>query len=340
MKNIIPKTLFILCVALAFFILVEPFFDARDAYAFGHPDVTALSLSFTSPTAGQSINPTIENPNNPGFTVRFEIRDTTSNDIGGDLLFRALLIKNGDEGWVGIGSTLSPQEAFIRKEWCNTEGTNTCGIRIRVVDNTGHITQTERFFTIDTTPPKITISSNRSDPTQKTDVEFRFSAFDEHGIDRIECGLDGQLQSCASSRKYSNVSPDGKHIFTVRAYDKAGNSAEESLEWTIDSTPPTPISLSEGNSTYFSQIFSWLSSLGAVRYDIRYSAEPITEQSWAESTAIVYNEPIPQLPGLLEKMQIGPDNDEGSGFINLRLGDISNILSANIEHHFAIKARD
>jgi len=319
-------------VIVAFFVLVEPFFDTKEAYAFRHPDVTALSLSFSSPDAGQAFN--------SGFTVRFETEDTTDDDIGGALLFRALLTKNGSEGWVGRGSTLSPQEALIREEWCNTEGTNTCGVRIRVADNTGHITQAERFFTIDTAPPKIAISSNRSDPTQKTDVEFFFSAFDEHKIDRIECGLDGQLQSCTSSRKYSTVSPDGKHIFTVRAHDKAGNSAEKSLEWTIDSTPPTTINLSSSAPTYFSQILSWLSATGTVRYDIRYSTAPITEQSWTKSTAIVYNEPIPQPLGNLERMQIGPKDDEGNDFIDLRLGDISNILSANIKHYFSIKTRD
>jgi PKD repeat protein len=324
-------------------ILVAFFVLSNEAKAFGHPDVTALAVEFASPNAGA--------PLKPGFTVEYKISDTTTNDIGGEPLFVALYTKNGREDWVGRGGAETFTKTFINKDWCNAEGTNTCGVRIRAADNAGHIMQAERFFTIDTTPPKITVNSNRSDPTQKTDVEFRYSAFDEYGIARVECGLDGLLQPCISSRSYLNISPDGRHKFRVRASDKVGNSAEKTLEWTIDSTPPTIISgLSITGPTYFSEELNWISpeefsiALGkiipALRYDIRYSREPITEKNWNETTAIVHNEPIPKEPGNPESMRAGPENDGGVDFRYLRLGDISNILSANIKHYFAIKSRD
>lgn len=344
-RNIIHKKKLLLfgAVIIAFFVFVEPLFGSK-IYAFGHPDVTALDVEFVSPNAGS--------PLRPDFKVRYKINDTTPNDIGGDPQFGALHTKNGDLGWIGRGGIESFQETFIKQEWCNVEGTNTCGVRIRASDTASHITQAERFFTIDTTPPQIAISSNSSDPTQKTDASFRFSASDAYGVDRIECALDEQpFGVCESPKEYKNIFPGGRHVFKVRARDKAGNSAEKTLEWTIDSTPPTVISgLSGAGPTYFSGNLNWASPeefarllskiIPASRYDIRYSREPITEENWNETTAIIHNEPIPKAPGSPESMRVGPENDRGEDFKNLRLGDISNILSANIKHYFAIKSRD
>ncbi|MFY9457872.1 MAG: PKD domain-containing protein [Candidatus Spechtbacterales bacterium] len=329
-------------IIIAFFVL------PHETRAFGHPDSTSLEVRFVNPNEGEALK--------PGFTVRVDIKDSTLDDVGGEPQFRLLFTKNGEENWMGRGG-FTGSETLINQEWCSSEGTNTCGVRIRAADDGGRITQTERFFTIDKTPPLITISSNQSDPTQKTDVEFKFSASDAYGIARTQCSLDGTpLVDCASPKSYLNIFPDGIHAFKVRAYDKAENFSEKTLSWQIDSTPPTRIpGLLAIGPTYFSSILKWTApeefsrilgrAISASQYDVRYSVSPITEESWGDATALAYREHEivpPKSPGSPETLALGPTRIPQDLEEPRSLGHLSgfNLLSANTKHYFAIKSRD
>ena len=89
---------------------------------------------------------------------------------------------------------------------------------------------------VDGTLPQVSITSAPSTPTNLDSASFVFSS-DEAAT--FECKLDdGAFGPCASPKDYSALA-DGSHTFFVEATDTAGNSAESSHTWTIDTTLPT-----------------------------------------------------------------------------------------------------
>jgi len=355
------KRILVFGAAVVAFFVLSPYGgspEGRQAYAFGHPDTTTPSIAFTEPDAGFPMNPKI------GTTVvSFETKDTTLDDSGGAVVSCTLSTKNGSGVWLDRSGIGCNADFSIQDGWCDTEGANTCGVRIKACDSNSLCVQGERFFTIDYTPPVIEISSNRSHPTQKRDVEFLFSASDGYGIQqRIGCSLGvpiGPLPACSVRKSYSGLQ-DGVHSFRVSATDKAGNSTEKILTWEIDSTPPALVSnFIAFGATYFSEILDWNAptefsrllgeNIAASQYDIRYSVEPITQENWNDTTALVYREIEPKFPGPdpAEIMTIGPNSESDleskEDLANPRnLGNLStsNLLSANTKHYFAIKTRD
>jgi large repetitive protein len=89
-------------------------------------------------------------------------------------------------------------------------------------------------WTIDTTPPPApTITSNPTNPTNRTSASFGFSDA-QTGVTFL-CQLDGSaFSACLSGKTYSGLS-QGSHTFAVEAKDKAGNqSSAASFTWTIN----------------------------------------------------------------------------------------------------------
>jgi CSLREA domain-containing protein len=73
----------------------------------------------------------------------------------------------------------------------------------------------------DTTPPQTKILRGPSGKIAQTTAKFKFSA-DEAGV-TFRCKLDrGAYQVCKSPKKYKRLEP-GRHVFKVRAVDRAGN---------------------------------------------------------------------------------------------------------------------
>jgi arylsulfatase A-like enzyme len=88
-------------------------------------------------------------------------------------------------------------------------------------------------WTIDTTPPVVTITSGRrsGSVTTSTTATFKFTK-DELGM--FWCSLDGvPAATCTSPATYTGLSV-GSHTFSVYARDRAGNvSASVSRSWTV-----------------------------------------------------------------------------------------------------------
>lgn len=97
-------------------------------------------------------------------------------------------------------------------------------------------------WTVDQTPPLISIVSGPKPLTNVTTATFVLSASDaDSEIASVECRLDGgSYQDCKTLvHSYSGLVPDKEHVFEARATDKAGNSAvTPPYKWTIDQTPP------------------------------------------------------------------------------------------------------
>src|SRR5207237_1336225 len=100
--------------------------------------------------------------------------------------------------------------------------------------NTGNATST---WTIDTTAPTVTISSQPANPTNPSRASFSFTSTNPGAT--FQCQLDaGTAAACTSPASYTGLAA-GSHTFKVTATDTAGNSANATSTWTVDTTAPT-----------------------------------------------------------------------------------------------------
>jgi hypothetical protein len=118
-------------------------------------------------------------------------------------------------------------------------------VTVRATDNVGNSSSASHTWTVDTTPPTVTIDSAPADPSGSTEATVSFSGDDGtgSGIAGYECQLDGGTwEACSSPVSYTGLS-DGEHTVTVRATDNAGNSSPPaSHTWTVDTTAPAEVS--------------------------------------------------------------------------------------------------
>ena len=106
---------------------------------------------------------------------------------------------------------------------------------VKATDTAGNTSQDAYTWTIDATPPTVTITGDKpANPTKSASASFSFSASDP-----TQCKLDGgAFTACTSPATYSGLA-DGPHTFTVKVTDPASNTAQASHTWTVDTTPPT-----------------------------------------------------------------------------------------------------
>jgi len=111
-------------------------------------------------------------------------------------------------------------------------------------------------FTVDTTGPNTTITSNPTNPTNSTSASFDFTGSDAGaGVASFECQLDsGGFSACTSTQSYTGLS-DGSHTFDVRAIDTLGNTdpSPASYTWLIKTNAPvvTNVTSTTADGTYF-----------------------------------------------------------------------------------------
>jgi acetyl esterase/lipase len=94
---------------------------------------------------------------------------------------------------------------------------------VRAIDSEGNLGEPAVWnWTVDATPPAVTITSGPSDPTLRTFATFGFAA-SESGV-MFTCSLDGGIATpCGSGVTYENLTRR-KHVLVVFATDGAGNA--------------------------------------------------------------------------------------------------------------------
>jgi len=120
------------------------------------------------------------------------------------------------------------------------EGTHV--FRVRATDSGGNHAVVSRTFTIDTTPPSLSIGFGPSGTTSDSTPLFGFSA--EAGA-TVQCSIDRGTPAygpCASATTDAAVAPlaDGAYVFRVRATDDAGNQTLRTRAFTVDTASHVP----------------------------------------------------------------------------------------------------
>lgn len=124
-------------------------------------------------------------------------------------------------------------------------------LTVEAVDSVGnHSNSLTHEFTIDLTAPQIT-SLASSDPRDLVNFDSRSFVFSSNETDvNFQCELDeAGFESCLSPVDLSGLA-DGRHTFSVRALDSAGNVGESvSHSWTIDTRSPVVSISAQVNGT-------------------------------------------------------------------------------------------
>jgi hypothetical protein len=131
------------------------------------------------------------------------------------------------------------------------DGSHTFKVR---ATNTGGTSDTSYTWTVDATVPVATILQKPLDPSNSSSASFGFIVSESAAT---ACKLDNaEFSSCSSPVSYINLA-DGRHTFTLRATDAAGNTGEASYSWTSETRAPTaaiasgPAALSNSRSATF-----------------------------------------------------------------------------------------
>jgi len=117
-----------------------------------------------------------------------------------------------------------------------TEGEHAFAVRAR--DRAGNVEAPplEHRWRVDLTPPDITVSAAPPELTNQTAAQLAFSSADATAT--FTCRLDGGAFIGCTSPDVRTGLGDGEHRWEVRASDPAGNTAEASRTFTVDTTPP------------------------------------------------------------------------------------------------------
>src|SRR6267142_268533 len=141
-------------------------------------------------------------------------------------------------------------------------------------------------WTIDPTPPAVTIATSTANPNNQTTASFSFNSSKPGST--FSCKLDsGASAACTAPRSYTGLLA-GSHVFSVTATDAAGNvSAPASFAWTVDLTPPvatitaSPASPTSQTTASFSFVSSQAGSTFSCKLDAGASGACASPQSYS-----------------------------------------------------------
>ncbi len=143
-------------------------------------------------------------------------------------------IKLDDGSWNNVGTSTGYTFTSI------TDGTHT--VYVKAYDKAGNSATDYVSFSIDTTKPSISITSpEKGKIADNSSIVIEWTGSDSgSGIDHYEIKLDDSSWSnigTSTTHNFSSLS-DGTHIVYVKVYDKAGNTATDSVSFTIDTKAP------------------------------------------------------------------------------------------------------
>ena len=104
---------------------------------------------------------------------------------------------------------------------------------VQVIDAANNSAIASRAFTVDATPPTVTITGGPSGTTNNNTPTFTFTSGGNPTT--VQCRFDSNAYvACSASFTPSAPLPDGAHEFDVQAIDAAGNQATATRSFTID----------------------------------------------------------------------------------------------------------
>ena len=110
---------------------------------------------------------------------------------------------------------------------------------MKTTDRAGNTSADASYtWTVDTDDPGVTIDAGPAALVSSNAAHFEYTLDDNTAT--LECKLDtGAYGACDTATAHDEAGlTDGEHTFRVKATDPAGNTAEDTLTWTVDTTAP------------------------------------------------------------------------------------------------------
>ncbi len=219
----------------------------------GLADVTVVTIAGTSATSNADQFNSIAYPT---VAITAPAPGSFTNKNGPTLTASA-----SETGGSGLASVQIQYSANGGAAWMNAGAVQTVGpfgftftsfladgayeVRAIALDNAGHSTTSAVVsFTIDTTPPVVSITSKPPTTSNSSSATFSFTGSDptsggvSSGVSYFQYELDsGGYQTATSPVNLTGLS-NASHTFQVEDVDNAGNvSAPASYTWTVDAPP-------------------------------------------------------------------------------------------------------
>jgi len=206
----------------------------------GSYNITITVANSTGGTNQTNISITVQDTTPPSVTIISPTNTTYSNSN--------LVINTSVTDIVGVGAVIAEINGTVNVTLQNQPGTNYWNatytfsdgsntIRIYANDTSGNVNSTETVtFTVDTTPPTITIYSPQNLTYTSSSVDLNVSA--NEAINTWWYSLDGGANTTFVPNITLTGLTDGQRQVIVYANDSVGNVGTNSVYFTVDANPP------------------------------------------------------------------------------------------------------
>jgi len=142
----------------------------------------------------------------------------------------------------GGNTTFSPNTTITALEGSNS-------LTVYANDSLGNIGSSSVSFSVDSTPPTVTVYSPQNTTYSSTDIPLSVSADEPTDTWWYDLNSGGNI---TFSPNTSITAQEGSNSLTVYANDSLGNIGSSSVSFSVDSTPPSVTVYSPQNTTYSS----------------------------------------------------------------------------------------
>ncbi|WP_205859598.1 ThuA domain-containing protein [Phycicoccus flavus] len=203
---------------------------ARFDYFTFTPDDTATDCGdgtedTTAPTVEVSTDPSEPNGENGWYTSAVTVTATATDDVTDE---PTLEYRVGDGEWTAYEGPVEVTE----------DGTHT--VAFRATDEAGNVSQVESVeVKVDATDPETTVSGVEDGATVSIadTVEVAVEATDAtSGVASVSMTLDGEAVDGTEASLEGTALGSGEHVIEVTATDEAGNTATETVTFTVEVT--------------------------------------------------------------------------------------------------------
>ncbi|MGE5221876.1 MAG: transglycosylase domain-containing protein [Omnitrophica WOR_2 bacterium] len=221
------------------YLLVPP--EAAEWAQSEHLPVPPDSYDVVYPPASTSPDAAITSPGMFSYVTGNVILKGNAGGNGFDF-FRVQIGKGfNPQEWIQLGQDRkSPVKGGELGRWDTAGLSGLYAIQLQVVHKDQSIQSAIIQVTVDNTPPEVSIHHPAAQQvfSAKLDstIVLQAGASDDLALDRVEFYLDNRLISTLVQAPFMLAweSSLGKHTFTVKAYDQAGNSSQSTVIFTVN----------------------------------------------------------------------------------------------------------
>jgi len=182
------------------------------------------------------------------------------------------------------------------KSWTLTSGDGTKTVYLRVRDIAGNTRDSSDSIILDTTEPSCSLSiNNNALYTNTISVNLSITASDANGVKYMRFKNDTsnwtEWESFVTSKSWNLTNIEGERTVYVMVKDAAGNTKTASDKITLDTTPPSDLSIYINNGSSYTnsqQVTLTLSAAGGPT-KIYLSNDKINWQEYDYTTSITWN---------------------------------------------------